>query len=133
MSLIEIILKLRTTLEADSRVHALWLEGSYATGKFNNKSDIDVWLDADPSTELAVAKLFEQALNSVISVRRTEELTVYSKAPRLAKAKFYLENFSDNNRIELDIQQHGRKFLFDRKENPILIIFDKDETIKWKP
>ncbi len=131
MSLIEIILKLRPILEADQRIHALWLEGSYATGEFRPDSDIDVWLDVDNDSEKEVAKRFEQALNAVADIRKIEELKFYSQEPKLAKAKFYLQSFDDDNRIELDIQQHGRNFSFNREENPIVVIFDKDQTIKW--
>lgn len=112
MSLIEIILKLRSSLESDLRIHAFWL-------------------DVEPGTEIAVANLFERSLGSVFTIRRTEKLEVYNEMPKLAKAKYYLEDYSDDNRIELDIQQHGREFKFDRAKNPILIIFDKDQTIKW--
>ncbi len=47
MDLLEIIDRVSPEIEKNNYVHAMWLEGSYATGKNNEQSDIDVWMDVD--------------------------------------------------------------------------------------
>ncbi len=132
MTLPEIILAIKPELEAVSAVHALWLEGSYATGKFRPDSDIDVWMDVDDDAFTEVYAAFERSLQSLGVLRRVDELRIYHEDPKLAKAKFYLINKTDDQRIELDLQPHSRNFIFSRKEHVIQVFFDKDNTIRWQ-
>lgn len=132
MTLPEIVGNVASEIKYNPKIHAMWLEGSYVTGKFNEKSDIDVWLDVDD-------EMFEGSFNAVRKVlqdlrvlRKYEELNYYSKDPVLAKAKFYLADKTDDQRIELDIQPHSRQFKFSKVEHKIKILFDKDATIQWQ-
>lgn len=67
-SLPEIIELLSVSLKESPRIHAMWLEGSYATGKFNEQSDIDVWLDVNDGAFDEYISTFRQALASVIEI-----------------------------------------------------------------
>jgi predicted nucleotidyltransferase len=132
MSLLEIVLKLAPALRGNPNIHAFWLEGSYATGKFHEKSDIDVWLDVGKDSSDIVLKDFLSELAKITPVRSHTELDNYSNDPKLAKVKIYLEGKSDEQRIELDMQEHDRDFTFSRNEHQIVTIFDKDGTIEWE-
>lgn len=132
MSLPEIILKLKQALKAKPYIHAMWLEGSYATGQFKDVSDIDVWLDVDKDKfELACID-FSSALSELGLERSHEQINYYLAEPYLAKAKFYVRDKTDDQRIELDMQAHGRNFVFSHKENDIVVLFDKADVITWK-
>lgn len=133
MTLTEIILKLRPALEKLPYIHAMWVEGSYATGLFRIDSDIDVWLDVDKEAFSNAYNEFVSAVEALGELRSEEELVNYSQEPYLAKTKLYLKDKTDEQRIELDLQAHGRSFVFSRSNNPVITIFDKTDVIKWKP
>lgn len=132
MNLLDIIFKIRPTLEKNECIHAMWLEGSYATGGFTEDSDIDVWLDVEDDAFQEAADVFEDTLKEAGVLREVEPLAQYSEEPKLAKAKFYLNGKTDDQRVELDIQSHERQFTFSRAEHAIVVLFDKDQTIQWK-
>lgn len=103
----------------------------YATGMFNDDSDIDVWLDIAPSKQEAALMDFRKAIEGIVNLRSISEITTYSAQPVLVKIKLYIEGFSDDNRIELDMQESTRGFLFDRREHDIVVLFDKVGAIKY--
>ena len=129
MTLLELIDKVAPQVKRNPHVHAMWLEGSYATRQNNENSDIDVWIDVDDGTFKYCAQDFRKKLEKIVGIRLWESSENYSERPRLSKYKFYLEGFSDEQRIELDLQEHSRNFVFP-KDQPIKVLFDKDETIK---
>jgi len=132
MTLLELVEKIANEVKKSTHVHAMWLEGSYATGTFNDQSDIDVWLDVDDGTFDTCYKEFRKQLEKVIGIRSWESHELYSEKPRLSKYKFYLEGFSDDQRIELDLQEHSREFVFSKSDHTPKVLFDKDGTIQWK-
>ena len=132
MTLLEIINKLAPLVEQNPKVHAMWLEGSYATGKNHEGSDIDVWLDVDDSTFDECIDDFRSKLKTIVEIESESSRGVYSSEPRLTKQTFVLEGFADGQDIELDLQEHSRKFVFSRKEHVIKVLFDKDHTIRWR-
>ncbi len=118
-------------LSEDTSIHAMWLEGSWATGKNNEHSDIDVWLDvADGHFDQCIDS-FRNELMKIGKINWEKSRGVYSDQPRLAKHTFHLAGFPEEQRIELDLQEHGRDFIFDKSLHTIKILFDKDNTIKW--
>lgn len=131
MKLIEIILRAKPYIYSSSVINALWIEGSYATGKFTDGSDIDVWLDIVPSTQERAANDFTEAISKVVTLSRIGETDFYSADPKLAKVKFYIADMSDDNRIELDMQESTRNFIFDRQAHDIIVLFDKTGAIKY--
>lgn len=132
MTLFDIIQKLSVSLKEHENINALWLEGSWATGKNNDQSDIDVWLDvADDSFDETVNQ-FRQALSRIGTIDWETSRGVYSTHPKLQKHTFHLAGFPELQRIELDLQQHRRNFVFDRNEHVIKVLFDKYDVIRWK-
>lgn len=131
MSLIELLLRAKPMIRESAVINALWVEGSYATGKFNSESDIDTWLDILPGEQQQALSDFERAIRSVTSLREVTPIRIYSDDPKLAKVKLYIEGESDDNRIELDMQESSRGYVFDRKLDDVVVLFDKTEVIKY--
>ena len=132
VSLIEILLRAKPFIYQSNVIYALWVEGSYATGAFNEDSDIDVWLDISPSTHEEALEDFKNAISRVVTLRNITDITFYSDEPKLAKAKLYINGKNDDNRIELDMQDSSREFIFSREEHNIIILFDKTGAICYK-
>ena len=78
MELPQIIDKVADKLGSSSHVHAMWLEGSYATGKFNDNSDIDVWLDVDDGTFDECVAVFRRALSEIVEIDHETTRGIYS-------------------------------------------------------
>lgn len=131
MSLREIIEKVAAEVKSAPYIHAMWIEGSYATGKNNEKSDIDVWLDVDDGTFDESIDMFREELLQIVEVDEEESRGIYSLEPKLRKQTFFLKSFSRDNCIELDLQEHSRNFVFSKDEHSIMVLFDKDNTIRW--
>ena len=131
MNLYEVISKLSPDLEQSPIINALWLEGSWATGKNNHESDIDVWMDVEDGKFAESIDIFRTALERIGKIDWEDSRGVYSENPKLQKHTFHLEGFPLKQRIELDLQEHSRKFVFNKDEHVIMVIFDKNNSINW--
>lgn len=56
---------IKTGLESDERVNALWLEGADGLGRTDDFSDVDFWLDAEDGTEEQILDKCEQLLSTL--------------------------------------------------------------------
>ncbi len=130
-TLLDVITAIAPQIADAPYIHAMWLEGSWATGQNNDDSDIDVWLDVDEGTFDLCIEVFRRALEAVGEVDWERSRGVYSLNPRLQKQTFHLAGFPQPQCIELDLQEHSRGFVFSRDEHVIIVIFDKNETIMW--
>jgi predicted nucleotidyltransferase len=131
MTLHEIIEGISPNVKADPDIHAMWLEGSWATGHNNEHSDIDVWLDVKEGTFTHSINSFRKALLEIGEIDWEKSRGIYSSDPKLEKHTFHLTGFPDEQMIELDLQEHTRDFIFNKNEHIIEVIFDKDNTIRW--
>lgn len=131
MTLLDVIQEIAPELEKQTAINAMWLEGSWATGKNNEHSDIDVWLDVQDGSFNDVINAFRDALAAQWTIDWEDSRGIYSLDPKLQKHTFHLEGFPDEQRIELDLQEHSRQFVFDRDEHTIKVLFEKNETIHW--
>ncbi len=130
LTLPEIIDRVADDIKSSPLIYAMWLEGSYATGRFNQQSDIDVWLDVDDDSFDACISIFRHALSTVVGIdHESGAKGVYSQNPKLQKHTFYLKGYVDDNCIELDLQEHSRNFNFSQTKHAIQMLFDKDHTI----
>ncbi|MEX0877789.1 MAG: nucleotidyltransferase domain-containing protein [Candidatus Spechtbacterales bacterium] len=132
-TLFDVVKEIALRLKENQHIHAMWLEGSYATEKFTENSDIDVWLDIDNGMFDECIDIVRKELQKVGKIDAEEARGIYSQNPKLAKHIFHLKGFPKAQTIELDLQEHSREFTFSRKEHIIKILFDKDETIQWQP
>jgi predicted nucleotidyltransferase len=131
MTLLEVIQRISPGLENESAINAMWLEGSWATSKNNEHSDIDVWLDVKDGTFEACIDAFRSLLSKNWTIDWEKSRGIYSKAPKLQKHTFHLKGLPEEQRIELDLQENSRKFKFDKNEHIIKVLFDKNNTIQW--
>lgn len=131
MTLHDVINQIAPRLAESRHIHAMWLEGSWATGKNHDESDIDVWLDVDDGTFEESISVFREALLTTNTIDWEKAKGVYLQDPKLQKHTFHLKGFPLPQRIELDLQEHSRNYVFNRDEHTIEIMFDKDETIRW--
>lgn len=132
MTLMDIAKLISSNLKEVSYINAMWIEGSWATGKNNNLSDIDIWLDVEDNSFEQSIEAFRQSLSCIGEIDWEKSRGIYSDNPKLQKQTFHLSGFTEPQCIELDLQQHSRNFKFDRIENPIIVLFDKNNTIQWK-
>lgn len=133
MTLLDVIERIAPELQKNRPIHAMWLEGSWATGQNNEHSDIDVWLDVDDGTFEQCVADFRRCLNAVGEIDWEDSRGVYSRDPMLMKQTFHLKGFTEEQVVELDLQEHSRQFVFSKSENVIIVLFDKDGTIQWRP
>lgn len=130
-TLLDVITSIAPLVAESPLIHAMWLEGSWATGMSNEGSDIDVWLDVDEGTFTECIDLFRASLTTIGEIDWERSRGVYSHNPRLQKHTFHLTGFPEPQCIELDLQEHSRQFVFNRDEHAITVIFDKEQTIIW--
>jgi predicted nucleotidyltransferase len=103
MTLLDVIEKIAPSLEPNPDIHAMWLEGSWATGKNNGYSDIDVWLDFEDGTFSKCIDMFRHALTRIGIIDWEKTRGVYSHEPKLQKQTFHLSDFPEPQCIELDL------------------------------
>jgi predicted nucleotidyltransferase len=132
MTLLNVIERIKPELEKNRHIHAMWLEGSWATGKNNEQSDIDVWLDVDDGTFEHCIVIFRRHLSGVGKIDWEDIRGIYSNKPKLMKQTFHLEGFPEEQVVELDLQEHSRHFIFSKSKHIIKPLFDKDDTIQWQ-
>lgn len=131
MKLNDVIDRIAPHVARSEHIHAMWLEGSWATGKYHDESDIDVWLDVDDGTFAACIAVLREALKAIGQIDWEESKGIYSDHPKLQKHTFHLAGFPEPQRIELDLQEHSRGFIFNRNEHVIKVVFDKVGAIRW--
>jgi hypothetical protein len=129
--LFDIIQKISPQIQSRSEINAMWLKGSWATGRNNEKSDIDIWLDVTDGAFDECIDMFRSALLKVGEIDWEKSRGIYSIEPMPQKHTFHLVGFPKEQMIELDLQEHSRKFVFSRKAHVIKVIFDKNSTIRW--
>ena len=132
-NLLEVVEKAATKIQESSLVYAMWLEGSWATGKNNEHSDIDVWMDIEDGSFDECIVIFRNALLEIGTIDWEDSKGMYAKMPNLVKHTFHLSGFPEEQTIEFDMQEHSRDISFEEGSDVIKVLFDKDRTIKWSP
>lgn len=132
MTLYDVVNQIAPIVAESGHIHAMWIEGSWATGRNNDKSDIDVWLDVDDGSFEKTISAFREALKSVGTIDWEKAKGIYSNEPKLLKHTYHLEGFPELQFIELDMQEHSRNYIFDHDNDVIVVLFDKKNVIRWK-
>jgi hypothetical protein len=128
-----IINALATKLEADDKVHAMWLEGSDGLGRTDEYSDIDFWFDAEDGYENTVLDICTSVLQQLSELDFVEH--VKHSHPKIFQRNLHLKGTSEFLLIDICVQSHSRgsegcTFVRgDIAEYP-MIIFDKSDVIK---
>jgi len=131
MDLLQVIETIASGISVNPNIYAMWLEGSWATGKNNEHSDIDVWLDVEDGCFDSCIAYFRDELKKVGDIDWEDARGIYSENPKLIKQIFHLAGFPKDQTVELDIQEHSRNFVFNKNDHIIKVIFDKNGTIIW--
>jgi predicted nucleotidyltransferase len=122
--------ELKTVLEKDATIHAMWIAGSVAEGYDDELSDIDLWLDIDDGQDKTVFVTIKKFLESkgTLDLTFSEGIT-----PPYSHTVYHLAGMNPYHFIEITLHSHSNEFgLFDslRKIN---VLFDKDGTTTFKP
>jgi hypothetical protein len=123
---------LRTGLIRNRSVYAMWLEGSYATDRVDIYSDLDICLDVEDGCEKKIAN---QAIKLLHDLSPVDFLYEWPKPhPQIWHPVIHLQGSPKTLVIDLNIQSHSRKdvFIIGLPEHQIKVIFDKDDTIKYR-
>lgn len=127
----QLIKALKEKFEKDERVHALWLEGSYGSGQYDEFSDIDVWLDVDDESWLEIW----QDIEAVLSKFGKWQLLVEKPIQHDHVDRSYsIEGLPITAHIDISIEKHSRRWwLTTGDADPdIKVVFDKSHIIKWR-
>jgi len=129
----QIITKLSEALHPLSYIHALWLEGADATGKADEYSDIDFWLDFDDAFETEAIEAVETTLSELATIDYKHIMN--HPHPQIRQRIYHLENTSKYLMIDFCWQLHSRECTFIENDpiEPLKIIFDKSGVIRYKP
>lgn len=126
----KIVDELKDILEPNKSIHAMWIAGSVAEGYADDLSDIDIWLDIDDDTDESVFDSIEKFLKTKgeLDVNFGESAT-----PPFSHQVYHLAYMGPLHFIEVTLHSHSHQFgLFDSLRK-IKVLFDKDETTKFKP
>ena len=105
MDLMAIIGQLAPKIEENSQVHAMWIKGSYATGKNNSQSDIDVWVDGVVGSFDLCLAAFRLKLQEMVEVEKEISRGIYSDSPKLMKQTFILKGFPNAPSSRMNIRK----------------------------
>ena len=127
---LKIVDELKDLLEQDSTVHAMWIAGSVAEDNADELSDVDLWVDIDDNLDKQVLDKIEGFLKTKgnIDINFSEGLT-----PPFTHVVYHLAHMNPLHFIEINLHSHSHKFgLFDSLRK-IKVLFDKDDTLQFKP
>jgi len=125
----QIIQKLTETLEPQSFIYALWLEGADALNTLDAYSDIDLWLDVEAAKLQEGFTLIQKALLSLGSLEL--EFDVNHPDKYIEQRFFRLKNSSKFLLIDVCIQSHERTVLLNPELDAVIVLFDKAEVIRF--
>jgi len=132
----QIIEALKERYLEDTRVYALWLEGSDGLGRSDQYSDLDIWMDVEDGREEAILDECEELLSGLAPLDLTDHC--HHPHPKIFQRNFHLAGTSPYLMVDLCIQSHSRGregCIFmegDVAEFP-LILFDKAQVIAIIP
>jgi Streptomycin adenylyltransferase. len=128
-----IISLINDTLVNDSRVYALWLEGSDGLGRTDAYSDIDIWIDAEDKYEMQV---LDKCMHTLQTISEFDFVDCFNHPhPKIFQRNMHLKDTSEYLIIDICVQSHSRgsegcTFVKgDIAESP-LILFDKSSVVK---
>ncbi len=127
---IKIIDELKEILEQDATIHAMWIAGSVAEGYADDLSDVDLWIDIDDGKDKEVYGLIEKFLHSKgsLDVNFSEDMS-----PPYSHRVYHLAHMDPYHFIEVTLHYHSHKYEFIEGVRMIKVLFDKDNTVKFKP
>lgn len=128
----EIIEKLRTGLEPNEQVYALWLEGADASNTVDDYSDMDIWVDVADGKEETVLSVIKQLLTNLGSIDFEHEIP--HRHPKIRQKFFHLAGTPEFLIIDVCVQSHSRVFWYTKgnEGEKAKILFDKQNVVQFK-
>jgi len=129
-----IIAAITPRLEAQPCIRAAWLGGSDATGRADDRSDVDTVLIVEPGTVEQAARAFEAAVNDLSPIRVRLRLPMPTWHG-FHQAFYQLQDAADDNMIDWLMIERGQQhewFVTERHGTP-RVLFDKDGLIHPSP
>jgi len=112
----------------DSRVYALWVEGSIAQGRSDEYSDLDLWASIDNDSETKMFAKVEKILRSHGKLDINYVMPISHS--EIFHTVYHIEGKSEFQTIDLNLQHKSRVITLDEDVDDYLIIFDKAEIVK---
>lgn len=125
-----IIETLKKDLKRNPFVFACWLEGADATQTIDQYSDIDIWLDVADGKEKSIITKVKQILSNLAPVDLHYE-EKHSNC-HIRQIFFHLQGTSPFLIVDMCIQSHSRNSWFTRGVEPVYVLFDKDNVIRFR-
>lgn len=125
------MLHLQRGLEKEPAVLAMWLEGSFATGRVDALSDIDVVVDVEDGSQDLVFPRAEALLEQLGPLATRLELDIDHQF--LRHRLYRLERTSEFWTIDFVAQTHSRQFVFDLEDaRSVRVLFDRASVIQFR-
>jgi len=112
----------------DSRVYALWVEGSIAQGRSDEYSDLDLWASIDNDSETKMFAKVEKILRSHGKLDINYVMPISHS--EIFHTVYHIEGKNEFQTIDLNLQHKSRVITLDEDVDDYLIIFDKAEIVK---
>mgnify|MGYP001612784740 CR=1 FL=1 len=129
----EIIKNLKSELQANPHVFALWLEGADSNDTVDQYSDIDIWIDVKDGHEQKVMNQVRHILSKIGPLDLAQDYN--HPDPKIKQSFFHIKGSSVFLLLDICIQSHSRTFKFIKEithELPF-VLFDKKNVTKLYP
>lgn len=130
----EIIAAIAPRLEAVGCIRAAWLGGSDATGRADERSDVDTMLIVEPGTVEEAVAAFESAVEALSPIRLRLRLPMPTWHG-FHQAFYQLQDAPDDNMIDWLMIECGQphEWLITERHGTPRVLFDKDGLIRPRP
>ena len=122
----EVMVRVVAALALQPEVHAVWLEGSHASGYADAYADIDMWIDADADSEEEVFAAVRQGLLTLGPL--DFEHGIDHPHPQIRQRYYRLQGAPPYLFLDVCVQQHGRSTRLPSHE-PFRILYDPDGIV----
>lgn len=119
--------RVRTALEVQPFVRAVWLEGADAAGRADPFSDIDLWADVEAGFQAQAFACIREALLSFGPL--DVEQHVSHPHPQLDQCFYRVAGSSPFWFVDVCLQRHGRETVF-APQDPFKVLFDRGGVIQ---
>lgn len=129
-SRLHLLSQLQAAVTGPVFIHAAWLEGSDASGRADEFSDVDLWLDVEPDHEESALQLVRDVVASFGSLTVDDEPV--HPDPLIRQRFLGSAGLSPFHFVDVCVQTHGRATQFTAAD-PYLLWFDHSGVIQHAP
>lgn len=126
----KIIEQLKISTEQMSQVNAAWLEGSLAENYRDDLSDVDIWFDIKDGNGDEVFGEIEKTLQTFGELDINFDMR--HEHQYLHHRVYHVQGMSEYQYFDVLLQHHSRGIVLTRGVEEITVLFDKDNSIRWR-